>query len=325
MSHEIYELAHSPCRHNLFISVKTFSSIDAASLLWTEYSGGESSLWEPTLLPKSFIFSFDWLFHVSAVLPGCRWLGWSAYLFIPVVPSSSLFFWWTAHKTGLSDWLVLRRLWIRCTRRLDRCWGGKQPFLRIRFSLMQSMGEKRSKENAEWVVLVEFLSGKSPGAQVLNLYFPIQRGEHTSWQGSLLILRLVSPPFSSSLSVAADYDVHSFLSSWFWLASNQWRAPVSCTPCYYCPDYIRVHYWRRLVTLVPVLKSLPVTQAIFILNWFNFFKLIFTNQQTVNRSSQKIACTDHLFGYPPYKRQILIAFLWTVVEATLPLQTILLF
>lgn len=149
MSHEIYELARSPCRHNLFISVETFSSIDAASLLWTEYSGGESSLWEPTLLPKSFIFSFDWLFHVSAVLPGSRRLGWSAYLFIPVVPSSSLFFffWWTAHKTGLSDWLMLRGLWIRCTCRLDRCWGGKQTFLRIRFSLMQSMGEKRSKEN----------------------------------------------------------------------------------------------------------------------------------------------------------------------------------
>lgn len=250
MSHKIYELAHSLCRHNLFISVKTFCSIDAASLLWTEYSGGESSLWEPTLLPKSFIFLFDWLFHVSAVLLGSQWSGWSAYFFISALPFF-FFFLWTAHETCLSDWLVLRGQWIRRTHWLDLCWGGKQTFLRIRFSLIQSMG-KRSKENTERVVLLlELLSVKSLDVLVLNLYFPIQRGVHTqtSWQGSLLILRLDSPPFSLPLSVAADYDVHSLLSSWFWLASNQWWAPVSCSPCYCCPDYTRVHCWfSSLVT-----------------------------------------------------------------------------
>lgn len=173
MSHKIYELAHSPCRHNLFISLKTFCSIDAASLLWTEYSGGESSLWEPTLLPKSFIFLFDWLFHVSAVLLGSQWSGWSAYLFFPAVPSSLLFFFflWTVHETCLSDWLVLRGRWIQRTHWLDLCWGGKQPFLRIRFSLIQSMG-KRSKENIERVgLLLELLLVRFLDVHVLNLYF----------------------------------------------------------------------------------------------------------------------------------------------------------
>lgn len=108
MSHEIYELAHSPCRHNLFISGKTFCSIDAASLLWTEYSGGESSLWEPTMLPKSFICLFDWLFHISALLLGSQWSSWSAYLFIPGVPSSHLFF-------VDSTWDI--PIWLACVER----------------------------------------------------------------------------------------------------------------------------------------------------------------------------------------------------------------
>lgn len=236
------------------------------------------------------VFYFPLWLTVSCLssFAGSRWFGWSAYLFIPAVPSSLLlflFFWWTAHKTCLSDWLVLRGRWIRRTHWLDLCWGGKQPFLRIRFSLIQSMGEKRSKENTERVVLLlELLSVKSLDAHVLNLYFPIQRGEHTqtSWQGSLLILRLVSPPFSPLLSVATDYDVHSLLSSWFWLASNQWRAPVSCSPCYCCPDYTRVHYWiSSLLTRVPVLKSLSVILVCYYFHskLIQFLKMMLTNQQ----------------------------------------------
>lgn len=154
------------------------------------------------------------------------------------------FFFWERHKTSLSDWLLLRGPWIGHTHWLDLC-GGKHPFLRIRSSLMQSMGEKSRKDYIEWVVSVELLSARSLDAQALKLCLPIQSGEHTqtNWQGSVLILRLVSPPFSLSLSVAADYDVHSLLSSWFWLASNQWRAPVSYSPCYCSPDHTRVHYW----------------------------------------------------------------------------------
>lgn len=81
------------------------------------------------------------------------------------------FFLWTVHETCLSDWLVLRGRWIQRTHWLDLCWGGKQPFLRIRFSLIQSMG-KRSKENIEWVVLLlELLLVKFLDVHVLNLYF----------------------------------------------------------------------------------------------------------------------------------------------------------
>lgn len=113
---------------------------------------------------------------------------------------------------------------------------GKQPFLRIRFSLMQSMGEHGSKENTQWVVWVELLPVKSLDSQGLELYFfPVQsEAELTRFcldfsPGLTFILSL-------SLSVAADYDVHSLLSSWFWLASNQRQAPVSDHPCYYSPD-----------------------------------------------------------------------------------------
>lgn len=85
--------------------------------------------------------------------------------------SSFFFFLWTVHETCLSDWLVLRGRWIQRTHWLDLCWGGKQPFLRIRFSLIQSMG-KRSKENIERVgLLLELLLVRFLDVHVLNLYF----------------------------------------------------------------------------------------------------------------------------------------------------------
>lgn len=203
---------------------------------WAEYSAGESSLWEPTLLLKSFIFFFDWLFHVSALLPGSFWFSWSAYLFIPVVPSFSFFF----CGQHIRHSYLIGSCWEDCGYGAPADWifvgMGKQPFLRIRFSLMQSMGEHGSKENTQWVVWVELLPVKSLDAQVLELYFfPVQsEDEQTRFcldfsPGLTFILSL-------SLSVAADYDVHSLLSSWFWLASNQRQAPVSYHPCYCSPD-----------------------------------------------------------------------------------------
>lgn len=203
---------------------------------WAEYSAGESSLWEPTLLLKSFIFSFDWLFHVSALLPGSLWFGWSAYLFIPVVPSFSFFF----CGLHIRHFYLIGSCWEDCGYGAPADWifvgMGKQPFLRIRFSLMQSMGEHGSKENTQWVVWVELLPVKSLDAQVLELYFfPVQSEDELTRfcldfsPGLTFILSL-------SLSVAADYDVHSLLSSWFWLASNQQQAPVSYHPCYCSPD-----------------------------------------------------------------------------------------
>lgn len=242
MSHESYDLAHSPFRHNSFIFVKMFSSIDAASL------GGV--FWRREFIVRAHTAAqiFYFLLWLTVLcLSSSAWELVVQLICIFVHPSGAILFsfLWTAHKTSLSDWLVLRGLWIRRTHWLDLCWGGKQTFLRIRFSLMRSMGEQRSKENTQWVVWVELLSVKSLDAQVLELYFfPVQSKEHTrtSWQGSLLILCLVSPPFSLSLSVGADYDVHSLLSSWFWLVCNQRRAPVSYRPCCCSPDYIRVHY-----------------------------------------------------------------------------------
>lgn len=152
---------------------------------------------------------------------------------------------------------------------------------------MRSMGEQRSKENTQWVVWVELLSVKSLDAQVLELYFfPVQSKEHTrtSWQGSLLILCLVSPPFSLSLSVGADYDVHSLLSSWFWLVCNQRRAPVSYRPCCCSPDYIRVHYcissffrgvWLLLVEIILISIYIYIYPSLTIL----ISKSILSNQQ----------------------------------------------
>lgn len=166
--------------------------------------------------------------------------------------SSSFFFFffmWTAHETCLSDWLVLRGRWIRRNHWLDLCWGGKQPFLRIRFSLIQSVG--KSKENTERVVLLlELLWVKSLDLHVLNLYFQ-SNVECTHRQADKVLFWFYAWTHLHSLCpcLAADYDVHSLLSSWFWLASNQWWAPVSGSPCYCWPDYPRVHCWvSSLVT-----------------------------------------------------------------------------
>lgn len=305
MSHEIYELAHSPCRHNLFISVDVL-------LHWCFQPVVDGVFWKRELIVRAHaaaqVFYFPvWLtvshLSTSAGEPVVQLI--CIFVHPLRVPSSHLFFFflWTAHETYLSDWLVLRGLWIWRTQWLDLCWGGKQPFLRIRFSLIQSMG-RRSKENTERVVLLlELLSIKSLDVHILNLYFPVQWAVHTqtSSQGSLLILRLDSPPFSLPLSVAAEYDVHSLLSSWFWLASNQWWAPVSCCPCYCCPDYTRMDCWvSSLVTC-----SHPICYSSYFHSKLIQFLLFYYIDQSainfgLNESSPKVT-VQCLFGYTPHK------------------------
>ena len=71
--------------------------------------------------------------------------------------------------------------------------------------------------------------------------FSGQSREHTKTteQCSLLIFWT---SFSLYVSVAADYDVHSLLSAWLWLASNQ-RPALHChSPCSHFPDHSRTHY-----------------------------------------------------------------------------------
>lgn len=206
MSHEIYDLAHSPCRHNSFIFLKMFSSIDAASL------GGV--FWRREFIVRAHtaaqIFYFLLWLTVSC-LSSSAWELVVRLICIFVHPSGAILFsfLWTAHKTSLSDWLVLRGLWIWRTHWLDLCWGGKQPFLRIRFSLMLSMGEKRSKENTQWVVWVELLLVKSLDAQVLELYF----FSSPKWRAHADKLTRFSLDFTPGLTSILSVLV---CSSWLW-------------------------------------------------------------------------------------------------------------
>lgn len=148
---------------------------------------------------------------------------------------------WTAPKTPLSHWLMLRGLWIQQALWLDFRLVGEQPFLWLRPSFMRGHGGEARERNTGQVVLVALLSVSDLSLHMLalKLYFPGQRGKHTktTWQCSLFIFRLNWAPFS--FSAAADYDVHSLLSARLWLASNQ-RPPLHChSPCSRSPDHSR--------------------------------------------------------------------------------------
>lgn len=95
-------------------------------------------------------------------------------------------------------------------------------------------GNKRKKETQGgwcWWSLYQSLTYLCTLA--LKLYFPSQRGMYTktTWQCSFFIFRLNWTPFTLSFSAAADYDVHSLLSAWLRLASNQRPALHCCSPC----------------------------------------------------------------------------------------------
>lgn len=101
MSHEIYDLAHSPCRHNSFIFVKMFSSIDVASL-WGVF-GRREFIVRAYIAAQIFYFLF-WL--TVSCLSSSAWklVVWLICIFVH--PSSAIHFsfLWTAHKKFLSDW-----------------------------------------------------------------------------------------------------------------------------------------------------------------------------------------------------------------------------
>lgn len=198
MSHEIYDLAHSPCRHNSFIFCKDvllhWCCQPVRSIL-QERVHCESPHCCSNLLFSPLIDCF-----VSQQF----WLGACGSADLHICSSQRchpfLFFFCGQH---IRRCYLIGSCWEDCGYGAPTDWifvgMGKQPFLRIRFSLMQSTGEHGSKENTQWVVSVELLSVKSLDAQVLELhFFPVQSEEHTrtSWQGSVLILRLVSPSFS---------------------------------------------------------------------------------------------------------------------------------
>lgn len=123
------------------------------------------------------------------------------------------------------------------------------------------MGEKgEKKRNRGQVVLLELLSVSdlSLHTLALKLYFPGQRGKHTktTWQCSFFIFRLNWTPFSLSFSVAADYDVHSLLSAWLQLASNQRPALHCYSPCTRSPDHSRT----QLLFFYP--RQLPASSCL---------------------------------------------------------------
>lgn len=106
--------------------------------------------------------------------------------------------------------------------------------------------ERERERNAGRVMLLGLLSVSDLSLHMLalKLYFPSQSGKHTktTWQCSFFIFRLNWTSFSLSFSVAADYDVHSLLSAWLWLASNQWPALYCDCPCSRSPDHSTAHH-----------------------------------------------------------------------------------
>lgn len=161
MSHEIYDLAHSPCRHNSFICVKLCSSIDAASL--GEVFCRREFIVRAHIAAQIFYFLL-WL--TVSCLSTSAWEFVVRLICIFVHPSGAILFFFFCGQHIRHSYLI-GSCWEDCGYGAPADWifvgMGKQPFLRIRFSLMQSMGEHGSKENTQWVVWVELLPSQISG------------------------------------------------------------------------------------------------------------------------------------------------------------------
>lgn len=187
--------------------------------------------------------SCDGLFHVSLGLVVSSDLN----LCLAQHKQTSLFHscLWTARKTSLSDWLMLRRL-VKTSPLIgpQACW---KLAMFVSLALIHARPQGRlGRRKQGWECCWSFYQSSAYLCTLaLELYFPGQNGKHTksAWQCSFFIFCLNPTPFSPSFSLAADYDVHSLLSAWLRLASNQqpalhYRSSLSCSP-----DHSRAHPW----------------------------------------------------------------------------------